>query len=154
MPRPRGVVSRPKQDARVPFNIVMTANRTDVDILDDFCARSRLPSEAETITLLRSYARNNRRTEDNRVDLKEAHSDSPAGWAQTCKDIVAMHNSGGGVLLFGVKDSGERIGINASLMAHFDPTNVNNKLRRCHISGKSEQVSLKDSTTERRTDSC
>jgi hypothetical protein len=112
------------------------SNRTDVDILDDFCTRSRVPSATEIIALLRSYAQKGRRSESNRVDLKECHADTPRQWAEICKDVVAMHNSGGGVLLFGVRDDGSRVGMATSIATYLDPANINNKLRRYHVSGQ------------------
>jgi hypothetical protein len=47
-----------------------------------------------------------------------------------------MHNSGGGVLLFGIRNDGTEIGMASSMANHFDPANLNNKLRRYHVSSQ------------------
>ncbi|WP_084076640.1 ATP-binding protein [Desulfacinum infernum] len=46
------------------------------------------------------------------------------------QDIVAMANSGGGLIIFGVDKNGGRTGIDGTLADSFDPANITNKLNR------------------------
>jgi hypothetical protein len=73
--------------------------------------------------------------EDDRIDLKVGFKNDPKSWPAILKDVVAMHNSGGGMLVLGIADNGSRVGLDLSLMTPLDPTNVGNKGRRYHING-------------------
>ena len=63
-------------------------------------------------------------------ELKREFSPSPRAWAELSKDIVALANSGGGVILFGVDDNGRRRGLPTSLLSVLDPARVTDQLRR------------------------
>ena len=54
----------------------------------------------------------------------------PRAWAELCRDVVALANSGGGVVLFGVDDDGTHLGLGESLLAVLDPAKVTDQLRR------------------------
>ena len=63
-------------------------------------------------------------------ELKREFSPSPRAWAELSKDIVALANSGGGVILFGIDDNGRRRGLPTSLLSVLDPARVTDQLRR------------------------
>lgn len=57
------------------------------------------------------------RGETAQIDFKESFDpDSTEEWCEVVKDLVAMANTGGGIILFGVSDEGET--------ADFDPSGV------------------------------
>lgn len=96
-------------------------------ILDAVCEGGIL-SDDDMSVLLRTYARAGATVEDDRLDLKVSFDRDKTGWANLCRQAVALHNSGGGLLLFGVDDAGGRVGLASSLVRAFDPANVNNQL--------------------------
>ena len=65
-----------------------------------------------------------------RFELKREFSPSSHAWAELAKDVVAMANSGGGVILFGVDDNGTRRGLPESLLPVLDAAKVTDQLRR------------------------
>lgn len=63
------------------------------------------------------------------VDFKESLDVHSKGeWCEIIKDIVAMANSGGGVLLVGVKDDGHHAGVDVTPVLDFDPAKITDKL--------------------------
>jgi hypothetical protein len=97
------------------------------DILDTVCAGGILADDDMSV-LLRTYARLGINIEDDRLELKEDFQPDKTGWANLCRQAVALHNTGGGVLIFGVEDDGTRRGLSSSLAGLLDPANVNNQL--------------------------
>jgi hypothetical protein len=68
-------------------------------------------------------------SESESVDYKAAFdSNSSADWAEIIKDIVALANSGGGVIVFGVADDGTVSEFDCSPLAGLDPADLTNKL--------------------------
>lgn len=63
-------------------------------------------------------------------ELKREFCPNSRAWAELAKDIVAMANSGGGVVLFGVDDDGTRRGLPESLLPVLDAAKVTDQLRR------------------------
>jgi hypothetical protein len=53
---------------------------------------------------------------------------SPGEWLEIVKDIVALANSGGGALIFGVADDGQPSGFDCSLMKTLDPASLTDKI--------------------------
>lgn len=51
-------------------------------------------------------------------------------WLEVIKDLVAMANSGGGVILFGVDDSAVATGANVQPILDFDASRIGDKLRK------------------------
>ncbi len=96
-------------------------------VLDAVCDGQVLGDDDMSL-LLRAYARPGLIVEDDRLDLKESFSEDKTGWANLCRQAVALHNSGGGLLLFGVGNEGARVGLAKSLVRLLDPANVNNQL--------------------------
>jgi Putative DNA-binding domain len=67
--------------------------------------------------------------ETDKVDFKESLDVNSKGeWCEILKDIVAMANSGGGVLLIGLKDDGTPSGFDVSPILNYDPANITNKI--------------------------
>lgn len=73
----------------------------------------------------------NARRESKYVDFKaEFNVDSRGNWCELIKDIVAMANSGGGVILIGVGNNGVFSGFNVAPILNYDTANVTNKIFR------------------------
>ena len=51
-------------------------------------------------------------------------------WVEVVKDIVAIANSGGGTVLFGVDNSGEPTARSVEAILQLDPAEVTNKVRK------------------------
>lgn len=90
--------------------------------------------------------------ENKQIDFKEAFDPTSAPeWCQILKDIIAMSNSGGGVILFGVKDDGNAVEDfdNASIL-NIDPATIADKVYSYTNENFSEikiaQVARKDGT--------
>jgi hypothetical protein len=67
--------------------------------------------------------------ETDTVDFKESLDVNSKGeWCEILKDIIAMANSGGGVLLIGLKNDGTPSGFDVSPILNYDPANVTNKI--------------------------
>ncbi len=67
--------------------------------------------------------------ESQRLDFKQQFDPaSPAEWCELIKDIVAMANSGGGVILIGLKNDGSTSGIPPTAGQPVDPAAVDDKL--------------------------
>jgi hypothetical protein len=63
------------------------------------------------------------------VDFKESFDvNSKAEWCEILKDIVAMANSGGGVLIIGVKDNGDPSGSDVTDLSQLDPAKLTDKI--------------------------
>ena len=67
--------------------------------------------------------------ESRQVDFKEQFDPtSAADWSGIVKDIIAMANSGGGILVFGVTDDGTRSDFDRSIVMSLDPADFTNKI--------------------------
>lgn len=76
-------------------------------------------------------------TESAEIDFKRGLSvDKKSDWLEVIKDIVAMANSGGGVILFGIEDDGTPNGIDCAPIIAFDSARIGDKLfklTKCHF---------------------
>src|SRR5450631_3282457 len=69
------------------------------------------------------------RRESKSVDFKQSFDcDSKGEWCEVIKDLVAMANSGGGILVFGLGNTGEPVGFDCTKIAALDPADVANKI--------------------------
>jgi hypothetical protein len=69
--------------------------------------------------------------ESKYVEFKENFDpDSPGDWCEIVKDIVAIANSGGGVLIFGLDSSGTPTGTSLAALTSIDPADIGNKLSK------------------------
>lgn len=68
--------------------------------------------------------------ESKEIDFKEKFDPaSPQEWCQIIKDIIAMANSGGGVIIFGVKDDAEiDPNFDKALILGIDPATIADKI--------------------------
>ena len=64
------------------------------------------------------------------LEFKREFNPGAREWAELSKDIVAMANSGGGVILVGVGDDAARYGLIKSLLDDLDAANITDQLRR------------------------
>ncbi len=81
--------------------------------------------EREKLVLLAGKAT----SESKNIDFKkEIDLSSTLSWCEIIKDIVAMANSGGGILLFGVNDDGSFSNFDESTLLRIDPATVTDKL--------------------------
>lgn len=55
---------------------------------------------------------------------------SNADWVEIVKDIVALANSGGGVIIFGIDDTGNVSGIDPNLLTRIDPAALTDKISK------------------------
>jgi len=71
------------------------------------------------------------RSESTRVDFKGTFDPTNKGeWLEVMKDIVALANTGGGVLLFGVDNDGKPTGLNCQPILDFDVARIGDKLHK------------------------
>jgi len=66
--------------------------------------------------------------ESDRVDFKESFNKSQIAWLDIIKDIVAMANSGGGIIVFGIDDEGYSTDFNGKDMLEIDPASITDKI--------------------------
>jgi hypothetical protein len=67
-------------------------------------------------------------SETAEFDFKAAfESGSKQGWVEIVKDIVAMANSGGGIIIFGLDDNGRPTG---NAVPHIDPADITNQIHK------------------------
>lgn len=63
------------------------------------------------------------------LDFKRSFDVSSAGeWCEIIKDIIAMANSGGGIIIIGLENDSRPSNIDVSSVLSFDPANVTNKV--------------------------
>lgn len=92
-------------------------------------------------------------TEGADVDFKSSFDMSAGGWCELVKDIVALANSGGGAIMFGVNDDGSLATADIEAICGVDPAVITDKvkkytgqhfasfrLRRCVRAGQSVAV--------------
>jgi hypothetical protein len=67
--------------------------------------------------------------ESKQLDFKESFDpQSSQDWARIIKDIIAMANSGGGIILFGVKDDGSLATFDSNTFLDIDPATIADKI--------------------------
>jgi hypothetical protein len=67
--------------------------------------------------------------ESKYIEFKESFDpSSPGEWLEIIKDILAIANSGGGVILFGVDNKGELSGADVSSILSIDPATMTDKI--------------------------
>ena len=69
--------------------------------------------------------------ESKHIEFKSTFDPEAAGeWCELIKDIVAIANSGGGILLFGVDSTGQPTGDSVANIAAIDPADIANKISK------------------------
>ncbi len=66
--------------------------------------------------------------ESTRLDFKAGFDDSKKDWCEILKDIVAMANTRGGMIIFGIDDDGKPSGIDIAPVYRLDPATVTDKI--------------------------
>lgn len=66
--------------------------------------------------------------ESKRIEFKEEFSGSKRSWCELLKDVFALSNSGGGIILFGVNNSGNPTGSELGSILNLDPADFTNKV--------------------------
>ena len=99
------------------------------DLALDLVANGPGPSNRTVTSLIRAVPTSST-AESLHFDQKRGFHPGPRQWAELIRDVVAMANSGGGVVLFGIEDNGSRVGLEASLLGLLDPAKVVDQLRR------------------------
>lgn len=67
--------------------------------------------------------------ESKSIEFKrEFDPSSRPQWCEIIKDIVAIGNSGGGIIIFGLKDDGSPSGIDVQAIKKIDPAEISNKI--------------------------
>lgn len=89
------------------------------------------------------------RRESKRVDFKRGFDvDSKQDWCEIIKDMVAMANSGGGVIVVGVDDDGRTGGGDVSRVLGLDPATITDKIHK-YTGTHFSEFSLEEATRER-----
>lgn len=71
------------------------------------------------------------RRESKFVDFKsELDFAAPGDWCEVIKDVVAMANSGGGVIVIGADNSGKSTGSDCSVVLAIDPAKITDQIHR------------------------
>ena len=71
-----------------------------------------------------------RKRENRQLDFKGKFDPSSASeWCEVIKDVIAMANSGGGTILFGIKDNGAHSSFNKRIVLDIDPAVFADKIR-------------------------
>jgi hypothetical protein len=69
--------------------------------------------------------------ESKHIEFKQGFDPNlQASWCEVVKDIVAIANSGGGVIIFGLTSSGEPSAESVEAIQHADPADIANKIAR------------------------
>lgn len=69
------------------------------------------------------------RKESKYIEFKdELDVDSSQAWCEIIKDIVALSNSGGGIILIGLNNRGEPTGFDTSRIIELDPAKITDKI--------------------------
>lgn len=69
--------------------------------------------------------------ESKYIDFKgEFDTSSTKNWCEVIKDVIAMSNSGGGVLIFGLDNVGQPTQIDVSAVIELDPASVTDKIAK------------------------
>lgn len=73
----------------------------------------------------------NARRESKNVEFKESFDPNISrDWCEIIKDIVAIANSGGGVILLGVDNAGRPCGADLKAVSQIDPADISNKISK------------------------
>jgi hypothetical protein len=69
--------------------------------------------------------------ESKSVEFKQGFDPSaPGDWCEVIKDIVAMANSGGGIIVFGVDNSGKPTQVAQANLEQLDPADIANRIAK------------------------
>jgi len=70
-------------------------------------------------------------SESDRVEFKASFdATSAADWIEVIKDIVAIANSGGGAIIFGIADNGRSSEFDCASLSSLDPAEITDKIHK------------------------
>ena len=73
----------------------------------------------------------NAKRESKHIEFKQTFDqNSPHDWCEIVKDLVAIANSGGGIILFGVDNLGKPCGASIERLSCIDPADIANKVSK------------------------
>ncbi|MEX0784386.1 MAG: ATP-binding protein [Dehalococcoidia bacterium] len=100
--------------------------------------------ETPTVVLMRKLlhrmTRTGQRAETALVDFKQDFDGQTRAWCTLLAEGAALTNSGGGLLVYGVRDDGTRVGLERSLSRDLDAAKINDRLSR-YVTGIQFNVS-------------
>jgi hypothetical protein len=100
-------------------------------VLEEILESGDPPSEDQLRGVIAAFARASARTELASLDFKIGFdASSNKDWLELLKDIVAMANAGGGLLVFGIDRDGNALGCSPDLVRDLDPAAIVDKLRK------------------------
>ena len=109
-----------------PYTLASLFALTEGDAVGSFLRHNREmnPTDQELVELGKSSEK-----ESRRLDFKEQFDiSSAADWANVVKDIIAMANSDGGVLVFGITDDGQHSAFDKDVVLKIDPAVISDKI--------------------------
>jgi hypothetical protein len=81
--------------------------------------------DARVLLLTRANTMN---SENRQLDFKGEFHSTKEGWCGVIKDIMAMANTGGGIIVFGCHSDGKSSGVDCAHVADIDVANFTNKI--------------------------
>ena len=77
--------------------------------------------------------------ESKAIEFKQTFNvTSKQDWCEIVKDVVAIANPGGGVLVFGADSKGQPVAGDLSLIAAIDPATITDRIRRFFENARSK----------------
>jgi len=84
--------------------------------------------------------------ETDAIDFKKEFNPAVDGeWCELLKDVLAMGNSGGGVIIIGVDSAGNTVGIDSAISKKMDPAVIGDKIRK-YTAGNDPRCSVRIET--------
>src|ERR1039457_6377365 len=82
--------------------------------------------------------------ESKHIEFKRSFDPASIGeWCEVIKDIVAIANSGGGIIVFGLDSDGVPAGVPVEAIRNIDPADVSNKISK-YIGSADLQFEIRD----------
>ncbi len=108
----------------------------DDNAIEDLILSDRSLSSDDLLKIITTFVRPGCRNEKAIIDFKRMFEDSPKSWFELLRDIVAANNFGGGLFIFGVDNYGNINGCDIKTGKLFDPSIMQDKLKRFAHSAK------------------
>ena len=85
------------------------------------------------------------------IEFKENFDiSSSRDWCEIIKDIIAIANTGGGVIVIGLNDAGVPVGTDVNSLSNLDPADITNKINK-YTGYQFDQFKLKNCEKENYT---
>jgi hypothetical protein len=99
------------------------------EIVNNFATTRVIPPESVLKWLIKESTRPDCQLE-GLVEFKAQFAGDNEAWLNLLRQIVGFTNAGGGIIVFGINNQNQRVGLEASIVAELDPANIINKLQR------------------------